>query len=34
MNLNAVRASHYPPDPSFLAACDELGLYVVDELAG
>ncbi len=34
MNLNAVRASHYPPDPSFLAACDELGIYVVDELAG
>lgn len=34
MNLNAVRASHYPPDASFLEACDELGLYVIDELAG
>jgi len=34
MNLNAVRASHYPPDAGFLAACDELGLYVIDELAG
>ncbi|MEM7352760.1 MAG: glycoside hydrolase family 2 TIM barrel-domain containing protein [Acidobacteriota bacterium] len=34
MNLNAVRMSHYPPDPSFLEACDELGLYVIDELAG
>ncbi len=34
MNMNAVRTSHYPPDPSFLEACDELGLYVIDELAG
>lgn len=34
MNLNAVRMSHYPPDRSFLAAADELGLYVIDELAG
>ena len=34
MNLNAVRASHYPPDVSFLDACDELGLYVINELAG
>ncbi len=34
MNLNAVRCSHYPPDASFLEACDELGLYVLDELAG
>ena len=34
MNMNAVRASHYPPDKSFLEACDELGLYVLDELAG
>ena len=33
-NLNAVRMSHYPPDESFLEACDELGLYVLDELAG
>jgi hypothetical protein len=34
MNMNAVRMSHYPPDVSFLEACDELGLYVLDELAG
>ncbi|MEM1179104.1 MAG: glycoside hydrolase family 2 TIM barrel-domain containing protein [Acidobacteriota bacterium] len=34
MQLNAVRASHYPPDVSFLEACDEMGLYVIDELAG
>lgn len=34
MNMNAVRMSHYPPDEDFLEACDELGLYVLDELAG
>lgn len=34
MNMNAVRLSHYPPDPEFLDACDELGLYVMDELGG
>ena len=34
MNMNAVRMSHYPPDLSFLEACDTLGLYVIDELAG
>jgi len=34
MNMNAVRLSHYPPDPEFLDACDELGLYVMDELCG
>jgi hypothetical protein len=34
MNNNAVRMSHYPPDSHFLEACDELGLYVLDELAG
>lgn len=33
-NLNAVRMSHYPPDRHFLEACDELGLYVFDELGG
>lgn len=30
-NCNAVRTSHYPPDPIFLDLCDEYGLYVVDE---
>lgn len=34
MNLNAVRMSHYPPDTHFLETTDELGLYVLDELAG
>jgi hypothetical protein len=34
MNGNAVRSSHYPPDRHFLDACDELGLYVFDELPG
>ena len=34
MNMNAVRMSHYPPDSAFLDLCDELGLYVLDELAG
>ena len=34
MNANAVRSSHYPPDRHFLDACDELGLYVLDELNG
>lgn len=34
MNMNAVRCSHYPPDQTFLDACDSLGLYVLDELAG
>lgn len=34
MNMNAVRMSHYPPDVHFLDACDSLGLFVLDELAG
>jgi len=34
MNGNAVRMSHYPPDAQFLDLCDELGLYVLDELGG
>jgi beta-galactosidase len=31
LNFNAVRHSHYPPDPYWLELCDEYGLYVVDE---
>ncbi|HEX4247749.1 MAG TPA: glycoside hydrolase family 2 TIM barrel-domain containing protein [Pseudonocardia sp.] len=30
-NINAVRTSHYPPDPEFLELCDRYGLWVVDE---
>lgn len=30
-NVNCVRTSHYPPDPTFLDLCDEYGVYVVDE---
>lgn len=31
LNINAVRCSHYPNDPRFLALCDKYGVYVVDE---
>ena len=31
LNINCVRTSHYPPTPSFIAMCDELGLYAVLE---
>jgi beta-galactosidase len=31
LNINAVRHSHYPPDPYWLELCDKYGLYVVDE---
>lgn len=30
-NINAVRTSHYPPDPAFLDLCDEHGLWVLVE---
>ena len=30
-NINAVRTSHYPPDPRFLDLCDRYGLWVIDE---
>jgi beta-galactosidase len=30
-NVNAVRTSHYPPDPYFLELCDIHGLWVIDE---
>lgn len=31
LNVNAVRTSHYPPDPFFITLCDIYGLYVIDE---
>jgi len=31
LNVNAVRNSHYPPDPFWMQLCDEYGMYVVDE---
>lgn len=32
--FNAVRATHYPHDPSFLDACDEIGLLVIECIPG
>jgi len=31
-NINAVRTSHYPPNEGFIRLCDEMGLYVIDEV--
>ncbi|MFB9864394.1 glycoside hydrolase family 2 TIM barrel-domain containing protein [Rufibacter immobilis] len=31
LNVNAVRHSHYPPDPYWLELCDTYGLYVIEE---
>jgi beta-galactosidase len=30
-NLNAVRTSHYPDDPTWYDLCDEYGIYLIDE---
>ncbi|MGV8848009.1 MAG: glycoside hydrolase family 2 TIM barrel-domain containing protein [Propionibacteriaceae bacterium] len=30
-NINAIRTSHYPPDPRMLDLADELGFFVIDE---
>jgi len=30
-NINAIRTSHYPPQPVMLELCDEMGFYVIDE---
>jgi len=32
--LNFIRGSHYPHDPAFYAACDELGILVLDSQTG
>ena len=31
-NCNFLRTAHYPPHPRLLELCDELGLYVMDEV--
>ncbi len=31
-NINFIRTSHYPPHPRFLELCDEMGIYVDDEV--
>lgn len=30
-NVNAIRTSHYPPDPMLLTLADQMGFYVIDE---
>lgn len=32
LNMNAIRTSHFPPDPHLLDLADEYGLYVMDEV--
>lgn len=32
-NINFIRTSHYPPHPRFIELCDEMGLYVMDEVS-
>jgi len=31
-NINMVRTSHYPPAEGFMDLCDEMGMYVLDEV--
>ncbi|MES2775080.1 MAG: glycoside hydrolase family 2 TIM barrel-domain containing protein [Bacteroidota bacterium] len=32
--MNAIRSAHYPPDPSFLEAADELGILIINCIPG
>ena len=32
--MNAIRSGHYPQDPSFYAACDSLGILIIDCIPG
>ncbi|GII98990.1 beta-galactosidase/beta-glucuronidase [Sediminihabitans luteus] len=32
LNINAIRTSHYPPDPHLIDLADEYGLYIMDEV--
>ena len=29
VGMNIIRAAHYPQDPSFMDACDELGIFII-----
>ena len=31
LNVNAIRTSHYPPDPMLISLADIMGFYIVDE---
>lgn len=31
LNINSIRASHYPEDPTIYELCDEYGIYIMDE---
>lgn len=31
LNINAIRTSHYPPDPTLLTLADLMGFYIIDE---
>lgn len=32
--MNIFRAAHYPQDPAFMDACDEMGMFVIDATPG
>ena len=32
--MKIIRSAHYPTDPAFLDACDELGLFFIDATPG